>query len=202
MTGGGNNRSAFTSSGDPSGNNIFDKKDRISSVKADAENRQLQRQNELLEKIRRVEEVQKTRGEGLMHERFVKKEQQVLKEQAKEENVKRHQKRLEQKKELYLQRLKAEQQTFSETRKLKHEVIQERYYNHMIDEIKRHQMKNSLETMQITKKFDKSKIKSITQKFDFMTTVVSKNSVLSTPMHNGNRSIFKDMKARGASSQT
>lgn len=67
----------------------------------------------------------------------MKKEQQTLKEQSKEDNVIRHKRRLEYKKELYLERLKAEEQTFNETRKLKNDVIQERYYNHMIDEIKK-----------------------------------------------------------------
>ena len=57
----------------------------------------------------------------------------MLKEKSKEENVKRHQKKQDYKKELYMLKLKAEEQTFNEVRKLKHEVIQERYYNHMID---------------------------------------------------------------------
>ena len=68
----------------------------------------------------------------------MRKEQLLLKEQAKEENIKRHQRKLEYKKDLYLVKIKSEEQTFNETRKLKHEVIQERYYNHMIDQIKKH----------------------------------------------------------------
>ncbi len=70
-------------------------------------------------------------------EHEIKKVQQSLKEKSKEENVKRHQRRLEYKKELYLQKLKTEEQTFNEARKLKNDVIQERYYNHMIDQIKK-----------------------------------------------------------------
>lgn len=78
----------------------------------------------------------------------------LLKEKSKEENVQRHQRKLEYKKELYLEKLKAEQQTFNEARKLKNDVIQERYYNHMIDEIKKSQLKEQVERMQYTKKFD------------------------------------------------
>ena len=102
-------------------------------------------------------------------EHEIKKVQQSLKEKSKEENVKRHQRRLEYKKELYLQKLKTEEQTFNEARKLKNDVIQERYYNHMIDQIKKDQVKETVEHMQHSKKFDKSKIEKIAEEFQFMT---------------------------------
>ena len=47
----------------------------------------------------------------------------MLKERSKEENVKRYQRQLDYKKELYLQKLKQEQLTFNEARKLKSQVI-------------------------------------------------------------------------------
>ena len=53
----------------------------------------------------------------------LKKEAEALKIKSKEENIKRHQKRLEYKKELYLEKLKAEKQTFDQVKKLKNEVI-------------------------------------------------------------------------------
>lgn len=83
--------------------------------------------------------------------------------------MKRHQRRLEYKKELYLQKLKTEQQTFNEARKLKNDVIQERYYNHMIDQIKKDQVKEQVEHMQLSKKYDKTKIERIAEEFEFMT---------------------------------
>lgn len=67
-----------------------------------------------------------------------------------------------------MQRLQAEQQTFDEARKLKNDVVQERYYNHMIDEIKKHQIKEALQKMQITKKFEKDPLENITGKFEFL----------------------------------
>jgi len=66
--------------------------------------------------------------------------------------------------------LKFEEQTFKEMRKLKTQVIQERYYNHMIDEIKRKQMKECVEQMHLNKKFSKQKIREITKDFEFLAT--------------------------------
>ena len=68
-----------------------------------------------------------------------------------------------------MQKLKSEEMTFKEVKKLKHEVIQERYYNHMIDQIKRHQLKSTQEQMHLFKKYDKEKIKEIAKDFEFIT---------------------------------
>lgn len=67
-----------------------------------------QRQEELIERMKKTEEIQKVKMEDKAKRMALKKEMQALKELSKEENVQRHQRRLEYKKELYLQRLKAE----------------------------------------------------------------------------------------------
>lgn len=121
--------------------------------------------------MKRSEDLQKKKLEEAAKKDMLKKEAEALKVQSKEENIKRHKKRLEYKKELYLEKLKAEEQTFNEVRKLKNEVIQERYYNHMIDEIKKNQMKETVEKMQYSKKFDKGSIERIVDEFEFMTQI-------------------------------
>ncbi|CDW82719.1 UNKNOWN [Stylonychia lemnae] len=151
------------------GGGLFDKKERFRMVKKQGEKQLKQRQDELIERMQKVEDQQQKKLEEKEKRMELKKEMQQLKEQSKEENVKRHQRRLEYKKELYLQRLQSEQQTFNEARKLKNDVIQERYYNHMIDEIKKHQMKQQLEKMQYSKRFITEPIEQIAQRFDFMT---------------------------------
>lgn len=49
----------------------------------------------------------------------------------------------------------------------------------MIDEIKRHELRSSVEKMHLHKKFDKQKIESITKNFEFMT--------MGSPSYNNNR---------------
>ena len=94
-----------------------------------------------------------------------------MKERSKLENIERYHRTLEYKKDLYLQKLKARQQTHEEMKKLKREIIQERYYNHMIDQIKKDQLKSSIEEMHYFKKFDKEKIKEIAKDFEFLTQI-------------------------------
>ena len=147
---------------------LFDKKERFRLVKKEGERLLELRKKELLERFQKVEDNQKEIKDKQLKEKLLKKEVLILKEKQKEENIKRYQRQLEYKKELYLQKLKAEQQTFNEVRKLKIDVIQERYYNHMIDQIKKHQLKESLEQMHIFKKYDTSKVVQITKDFEFL----------------------------------
>eukprot|EP00347_Sterkiella_histriomuscorum_P002584 403367581 len=155
--------------GGTDGGGLFDKRERFQQVKKEGEKLLKQRQEDLIERMKKTEEVQKQKLEEKEKKGSIKKEMMQLKELSKEENIKRHQRRVEYKKELYLQKLKAEQQTFNEARKLKNDVIQERYYNHMIDEIKKHQVKEQVEKMYYTKKFDKEPLSKIAEQFDFLT---------------------------------
>ena len=147
---------------------MFDKKERFRLVKEEAEKQHKKRQEELMERMKRMEENQKRISEKKAREQEKKKEEQILKEKAKEENILRHQRKKDYKKELYMSKLKFEEQTFKEMRKLKTQVIQERYYNHMIDEIKKNQMKECVEQMHLNKKFSKQKIRAITKDFEFL----------------------------------
>ena len=159
---------ATQSKGPESDGGLFDQKERFRMVKQEADRLLRQRQEELRARFMRAEELQRQKREELERKQRLRKEQEALKERAKEENVQRHQRRLAYKKELFLQRLSAEKLTFDAARRLKHEVIQERYYNHMVDEIKRRQLKAAVEQMQYSKRFGKRPIEKIVSDFGFM----------------------------------
>ena len=104
-------------------NQMFDKKERYKMVKEEAEKRNEEKRQFLIDKIKKAEEIQKERLEKRDRDIKLKKEAMMLKVKNKEENIERHKRKKEHKKELYLQKLKIEKETFDEKSKLKQDLI-------------------------------------------------------------------------------
>lgn len=77
----------FSSSDGGGGGGLFDKRERFLQVKKEGEKLLKQRQDELIERMKKTEENQKVKIDEKNRKMALKKEMQALKELSKEENV-------------------------------------------------------------------------------------------------------------------
>ncbi len=148
--------------------NLFDKRERFRLVKVEADKKVEERKNELLGRMQQAEGILAQKQVQMDKERKLKQEMRALKEKQKTEHLMRHKRTQDYKRGLYLNKLQAQEEVFNEVRALKHDLVQERYYNKMIDQIKKDEIKKTVEQMQVDRKYDRKKIEEITNEFEFL----------------------------------